>query len=80
MCDSGYGHGKHFHALYKSFQVCIVNCMECGCCDVPLHVQFRWGVALAGKLNYWALLTLLRENYFRYRRYSGRRRSLEAGV
>ena len=18
-------------------------CMECGCCDVPLHMHFRWG-------------------------------------
>ena len=31
--------------------------MECGCCDVPLHVHFRWGVALVGEFNYWALLT-----------------------
>ena len=30
--------------------------------------------------HYWALLTLLRENYFRYREYLGRRRSLEAGI
>ena len=28
MGDSGYGHGKHFHVLYKSFHVCIVNCMN----------------------------------------------------
>ena len=24
---------------------------------MPLHVPFRWGVALVGKLLYWALLT-----------------------
>ena len=31
-----------------------------------------------GKFHYWALLTLSWENYFKYREYSGRRRSLEA--
>ena len=24
---------------------------------MPLHVHYRWGVALVGKLLYWALLT-----------------------
>ena len=31
--------------------------MECGCCDVSLHVHFRWGVALVREFNYWVLLT-----------------------
>ena len=47
-------------------------------CVVPLHVHFRWGVTHVGEFNYWALLTLSRENYFRYRECSGRQRSLEA--
>ena len=39
-----------------------------------------WGVTHVGDHHYWALLTLSRENYFRYREFSGRRRSLEAGI
>ena len=39
---------------------------------------FRWGVTHVGDYHYWTLLTLLRENYFRYRECSGKRRSLEA--
>ena len=31
---------------------------------MSLHVHFRWGVALVGKLLYWALLTLLWVNIF----------------
>ena len=64
-----------FHAWYKLFHVRIVNCIECGCCDVSLHVYFRWGIALVGKPNYWALLTSSWDPPFRYTR---RRRSLEA--
>ena len=46
-------------------------------CGVPLHAHFRRGVALIGKFDYWALLTPLWDPPFRYREYSGRRRSLE---
>ena len=49
-------------------------------CVVPLHVHFRWGVALVGEFNYWALLTPSWDPPFRYREYSGRRRSSEAGI
>ena len=66
-----------FHARYKSFHVCIVNCMECGCCDDSLHVHFRWGVALIREFNYWALLTPLWDPPFRY---SGRQRSLKVEI
>ena len=31
---------------------------------MPLHVHFRWGVALVEEFNYWALLTLSWENNF----------------
>ena len=54
--------------------------MECGCCDVTLHVHFRWGVALVEELNYWALFTQSWDPPFKYREYSGRRRSLEVAV
>ena len=46
-------------------------------CGVPLHAHFWRGVALIGKFDYWALLTLSWDPPFRYREYSGRRRSLE---
>ena len=45
---------------------------------VPLHVHFRCGVALVEEFNYRALLTLSWDPPFRYKEYSGRRRSLEA--
>ena len=31
---------------------------------MPLHMHFRWGVALVGKLLYWALLTSSWVNIF----------------
>ena len=45
---------------------------------MPLHVHFRWGVALVGEFNYWALLTPSWDPPFRYKEYSGERHSLEA--
>ena len=47
-------------------------------CGMPLHAHFRRGVTFLGKLNYWTLLTSSWDPLFRYREYSGRRRSLEA--
>ena len=38
----------------------------------------RWGVTHVGDYHYWALLTLSRDYYFRYRECIGGRRSLEA--
>ena len=38
----------------------------------------RWGVTHVGNYHYWALLTLSRDHYFRYRECIGGRRSLEA--
>ena len=43
------------------------------CIWLPLHVHLG-----GGDYHNWALLTLSRENYLRYRECSGRRRSLEA--
>ena len=37
----------------------------------------RWGVTPVGDYHYWALLTLSRDHYFRYRECIGGRRSLE---
>ena len=48
--------------------------------DMPLHVHFRWGVALVGEFNYWALLTPSWDPLFRYMTGTGRQRSLEVGV
>ena len=47
-------------------------------CGVSLHAHFRRGVALVGKFDYWALLTPSWDPPFRYKKYSGRRRSLGA--
>ena len=38
----------------------------------------RWGVTHVGNYLYWALLTLSRDHYFRYRECIGGRPSLEA--
>ena len=47
-------------------------------CLVAITCALRWGVTHVGDYHYWALLTLSRENYFRYRECSGIRCSLEA--
>ena len=39
-------------------------------CGVPLHAHFRRGVALVGKFDYWALLTLSWDPPLWYREYS----------
>ena len=38
----------------------------------------RWGVTHVRNYQYWALLTLLRDHYLRYKESTGGRRSLEA--
>ena len=45
---------------------------------IVITCALRWGVTRVGDYHYWALLTLSRDHYFRYRECSGRRRSLEA--
>ena len=47
-------------------------------CLVAITCALSWGVTHVGDYHYWALLTLSRENYFKYRECSGRRCSLEA--
>ena len=66
MSDSGYGQGKHFmhdinHSMYELQIVWNVDV-----CVVPLHVHFRWGVALVGEFNYRAFLTPSWDPHFRY--------------
>ena len=45
---------------------------------VAMTCALRWGVTHVGDYHYWALLTLSRDHYFRYRECTGGRRSLEA--
>ena len=45
---------------------------------LDLACALRWGVNHVGEFHYWALLTLSRDHYFKYRDCSRRRRSLEA--
>ena len=47
-------------------------------CLVAITCALRWGVTHVGDYHYWVLLTLSRENYFRYRECSEKRCSLEA--
>ena len=49
-------------------------------CLVSIICALRWGVTHVVEFNYWALLTLLRENYFRYRECSKRWHSLKAAL
>ena len=53
----------------------LLGCVDI--CDGPLYVHFRLGVAQVGNYNYWALFTPSWDPPFRYREFSGRRRSLE---
>ena len=43
-----------------------------------LQCALRWGVTHVGNYHYWALFTLSRDHYFRYRECTGGWRSLEA--
>ena len=50
--------------------------LECVC--FTMTYGLRWGVTHVGNYHYWALLTLSRDHYFRYKECTGGRRSLEA--
>ena len=47
-------------------------------CLFAMTCALRWGVTHVGNYHYWALLTLSRDYYFKYRECTGGRRSLEA--
>ena len=51
--------------------------LECVLCWI-IACALRWGVTHVEYFHYWALLTLSRDHYFRYRDYSRRRLSLKA--
>ena len=53
---------------------------SCICLSVfgVMTCALRWGVTHVGDYHYWALLTLSRDHYFKYRECIGGRRSLEA--
>ena len=49
-----------------------------GISQFAMTCALRWGVTHVGNYHYWALLTLSRDHYFRYRECTGGRLSLEA--
>ena len=64
--DSGYRHEEsHLMHGMKKFHVGLhfLYGMWYDVC-VPLHVHFKWGVALIGEFFYWALLTMSWGNIF----------------
>ena len=69
--DSRHGIG------YVDIQVGSCICLSVCLCWI-ITCALRWGVTHVRDFHYWALLTLSREYYFRYRERSGRRPSLEA--
>ena len=50
--------------------------LECVC--FAMTCELRWGVTHVGDYHYWALLTLSRDHYFRYKECTGEQCSLEA--
>ena len=49
-----------------------------GCDCFAMTCALRWGVTHVGNFHYWALLTLSRDHYFKYRECTGGRCSPEA--
>ena len=66
---------SHSHPYHVDIQVGSCTCLNV---LVAITCALRWGITHIGDYHYRALFTLSRENYFRYRKCSGRRRSLEA--
>ena len=56
--DSGCGHVEAhlMHIMNIPYMITSFMWNMIRCLRMPLHVYFRWGVALIGKLLYWALL------------------------
>ena len=48
------------------------------CVCFAMTCALRWGVTHVGNCHYWALITLSRDHYLRYRECTGGRLSLEA--
>ena len=62
---------------YVDIQVGSYICLSV-CLYWIIACALRWGVTHVGDFHYWALLTLLREYYFRYRECTRGRCSLKA--
>ena len=73
----GVGEDSRHGIGYVDIQVASCICLSVWLCWI-IAFALRWGVTHVGDFHYWALLTLSREYYFRYRERSGRRHSLEA--
>ena len=71
------GRGEsHSHPYHIDIQ--LGSCIYFSVFGCHYMCALRWGVTHVGDYHYWALLTLSRDHYFRYRESSRRRRSLEA--
>ena len=67
--DSRHGFGHVDIQVGSCISLSVIVAMKCA---------LRWGVTHVGNYHYWALLTLSRDHYFRYRECTGGRRSLKA--
>ena len=73
----GVGEDSRHGIGYVDIQVGSCICLSVCLCWI-IAFALRWGVTHVGDFHYWALLTLSRDHYFRYKDYSRRRCSLEA--
>ena len=70
MCE-GVGEDSRHRAGHVDIRVRMhILVLEC-VCVVAIACALRWGVALVGEFNYWAMLTSSWENIFKYWRYIG---------
>ena len=69
--DSRHGIG------YVDIQVGSCICLSVCLCWI-MTCALRWGVTHVGNYHYWALLTLSRDHYFRYKKCAGGRGLLDA--
>ena len=76
MCD-GVGEDSRHGIGYVDIQVGSCICLSVCLCWIIAYA-LRWGVTHVVDFHYWALLTLSRDHYLRYRECTGGRRSLEA--
>ena len=74
MCE-GVGEDTRHGIGHVDIQVGSCICLSVIVCHDMCAL--RWGVTHVGNYHYWALLTLSRDHYFRYRECTGGRRSLE---
>ena len=73
MCE-GVGEGLRHRFGHVDIRVGSRNCLNVIVCHA---CALMWGVTHVGNYHYWALLTLSRDHYFRYKECARGRRSLE---